>query len=207
MSTATNNILTPAETKVSPAPQLLSDGRVLALLDFAAGAAAFVVLVSLAAVVNRPPYRPLSSQFRHRRLRRPGRPPQRRRFLPAAIRRRPLWRHTVHAVVSRPSRGFGSLYRRIHPFRQADRAGSVRRTVRSALPHCPRLRLRPRRLPALASLGLVTQSGYLVATSIRADLLTVVLQLGARASGAGRRLDCPAPSAPVSFAPWRFSPS
>ena len=32
---------------------------------------------------------------------------------------------------------------------------------------------------ALASLGLVTQSGYLVATSIRADLLAVVLQLGA----------------------------
>ncbi len=180
MSTAANEILTPIESKVaSTTPQLLSDGRVLALLDFAAGAAAVVVLISLALVVighlhdryhlnfATGVYAALAAQLNAGVLYPPlydGAHYGGTRYMPLFLGVHAGLAHfTGEYILSGKLIALGlSIVLCIQLYRIVRGFGCGRGVAL-----------------ALASLGLVTQSGYLVVTSIRADLLAVVLQLGA----------------------------
>jgi hypothetical protein len=196
MATAANGVLTPIERGAAPAPRWLSDSRVLALLDFAAGAAAVVVLVSLAIVV----VGHITDRY-HLNF---------ATGVSAALAER------LNGGVLYPALYDGAHYggTRYMPLSFAIHAGLAHFTGEYILSGklvafflstilCIQLYCIVREFGcgrgvslALASLGVVTQSGYLVATSIRADLMAVVLQLGAlqvarggdsaaRATGAG----------------------
>ena len=179
MSTATNTILAPIERDAALAPRWLSDNRVLALLDFAAGAAAVVVLTSLVAVIighltdryhlnfATGVYAALAARLNAGVLYPAlydGANYGGTRYMPLFFGlHAALARCTGEYILSGKLIAFGlsivlcvQLYRIVRGF------GCGRGVAL-----------------ALASLGVVTQSGYLVATSIRADLLAVVLQLGA----------------------------
>jgi hypothetical protein len=194
MSVVTNNILKPVQH--GAAPRWLTDGRILALLEFTAGAAAVIVLVSLGVVVighltdryhlnfATGVYAALAARLNDGVLYSPlydGAHYGGTRYMPLSF--------ALHAALARFSGEYILSGKLIALVLSIVLCIQLYRIVRGF--GCGRgVAL------ALASLGVVTQSGYLVATSIRADLLAVVLQLGAlqlvrgggsapRAAGAG----------------------
>jgi hypothetical protein len=179
MSTATNSILTPVEPKIASMPQLLSDGRLLALLDFAAGAAAVVVLLSLGVVAIGHLHDRYHLNFAT------GVYAALAARLNAGVLYPPLY-DGAHYGGTRYMPLFFSLHAGLAHFTgEYIFSGKLIALALSAV-LCVQLYSIVRGFGcgrgvslALASLGLMTQSGYLVATSIRADLLAVVLQLGA----------------------------
>jgi hypothetical protein len=179
MSTATNSILTPVEPKVTSTSQLLSDGRVLALLDFAAGATGVVVLLSLGLVI----IGHLTDRY-HLNF---------ATGVYAALAARldngllyPALYDGAHYGGTRYMPLFFGLHAGLAHFTGEYILSGKLIALALSVVLCIQLYRIVRGFGcgrgvslALASLGLVTQSGYLVATSIRADLLAVVLQLGA----------------------------
>jgi hypothetical protein len=194
MSVVTNNILKPVQH--GAAPRWLTDGRILALLEFTAGAAAVIVLVSLGVVVighltdryhlnfATGVYAALAARLNDGVLYSPlydGAHYGGTRYMPLSF--------ALHAALARFTGEYILSGKLVALALTVILCVQLYRIVRGF--GCGRgVAL------ALASLGVVTQSGYLVCTSIRADLLAVVLQLAAlhlvrggatapRAAGAG----------------------